>query len=62
MANDDWRRVFNGYLSLDSDERRRFRRELRKYEDGSYTERKEIRENIRIALGPLEEVCPGCGK
>lgn len=62
MAKNDWRRVFNGYLALDSDGQRRFRRELRKYEDGSYTEQKEIRENIRIALGPLEEVCPCCGR
>lgn len=62
MAESNWRRVFQGYLDLDRSAQRRFLKKLREYEDGSYTEKKEIAENIRITLGPVTDVCPCCGK
>lgn len=58
-------RVLHGWLELTEAEKQEFAREMRKYQDASYSQKSATRKYIgeqRMELGPLSGGCPCCGK
>lgn len=59
--------VLGGYLNLSDTEKRLFIDAIREYDNKDVWKQREILEEVRgdvhkIALGPLSEPCPCCGK
>jgi len=57
-------KVIRGWLELSEDEKRSFDDFLRKYKEGGYSQKSQLRESVfhRLQSGPLGSSCPCCGR
>lgn len=64
MAKDQVSQVVAGWIQLSSEERATVMRTIRRYEDGSDTERAGIRKTFipSVTTGPSGGRCPCCGR